>query len=120
MNTAADSAQRKETLRGAVFLLSASVIWGIAFLPQNRSVAHMGPLFATSIRFLIAIPFAGALAYAFGGRSGERPALRHVVILGTLLAFAFWFQTAATKIGPVSRVAFITGCLLYTSDAADE
>jgi len=109
MSTVATIAQRRETLRGAVILMGASLIWGVAFLPQSHSVAHMGPLFATGIRFLVAIPFAGTLAYAFGGRFGHRPRMRDVVILGCLLALAFWFQTAATKIGPVSRVAFITG-----------
>lgn len=108
MSDAALRAHRRETWRGAAILLVTSVIWGVAFVPQAKTVAHMGPLYATGIRFLLAIPFAGLLAVTFGGRSGERPKLRDVVVLGTLLAVAFWFQTAATKVGPVSRVAFIT------------
>jgi drug/metabolite transporter (DMT)-like permease len=95
-------------LRGSAFLLGAALCWGLGFYAQRLSLTSLSPLWATSARFVIAVPLAVAVV-VHRRRAGVRIPWRAGVICGVVVAFAFALQTIAMLHTPVSRVALITG-----------
>ncbi len=95
-------------LFGGSLLLTAAIVWGLAFAPQRLSVESLQPLTATAMRFTLAAAFMLALAF---GRMRKAPSLpwRSALQLGAILYLAYALQTAALKITPVARVSLITG-----------
>jgi len=89
-----------------LLLFIAATIWGFAFVPQALTVEPMGPLWATAIRFALAVPVAWVAAR---GRPREGLHLPAALVLGVLLYVAFYLQTAAFKHTPVARISLITG-----------
>lgn len=87
-------------------LFCASLIWGLAFIPQSWTVAHQNGFWACALRFLVAAPLALLLARG-RVRTGLSPAVS--IGLGILLYAAFWAQTEALRYTPVARVSLITG-----------
>ncbi len=92
---------------GAALLFGAATLWGIGFIAQKETVALHSPLWAMTLRFLVAAPIAVALA----GRRLRAPGCswRDAALLGVVLFGAYWLQTAALTRTPVARVALITG-----------
>ncbi len=45
--------QKKNSPRGIVFLVTAAVVWGFAFVAQRLGADHLGPFFFNGSRFLI-------------------------------------------------------------------
>ena len=95
-------------LRGSAFLLGAALCWGLGFYAQRLSLTTLTPLWATSARFVIAVPLA---LFVLQGRrrAGVRIPWRAGIVCGAVVAFAFALQTIAMLHTPVSRVALITG-----------
>lgn len=96
----------REPLRGALFLGTASLLWGVAFVPQAISVEELDAFWATALRFLLAAPVALVIAR---GRWRTGVKVHYAVLLGALLYVAFLLQTEALRHTPVARVSLITG-----------
>lgn len=92
--------------RGALLLGTASLLWGVAFLPQSISVERLDAFWACALRFGLAAPVALLLAR---GRLQLGVPLRLAVLLGALLYVAFVLQTEALRHTQVARVSLITG-----------
>lgn len=94
-------------LLGALLLLLAAVVWGLAFVPQKLTVLALPPLLATAVRFGLAAPVALVVARRriFHLGVGRRVPL----LLGSILFAAYVTQTAALAYAPVARVSLITG-----------
>lgn len=93
-------------LRGVLLLGTASLFWGVAFIPQSFTVVHLDAFTACALRFAMAAPLA---LLATRGRLAPKIPLRSAVLLGTLLYLAFALQTEALRHTPVARVSLITG-----------
>jgi len=106
-NVAVMSPQRSP-LRGSALLLGAALCWGLGFYAQRVSLSTLPPLWATSARFILALPLA-VLVLALRRRAGVRIPWRAGVLCGVVVAVAFALQTVAMLYTPVSRVALITG-----------
>lgn len=91
---------------GAWMLFCASLIWGLAFIPQSLTVAHQSGFWACALRFALAAPLALLLAK---GRLKSGLSLPVSLLLGVLLYGAFWAQTEALRHTPVARVSLISG-----------
>ena len=87
-------------------LFCASLIWGLAFIPQSLTVAHQSGLWACALRFVFAAPLALLLAR---GRLRSGLSWQISLVLGVLLYAAFWAQTEALRHTPVARVSLISG-----------
>lgn len=92
--------------RGILPLVTASLIWGIAFLPQSFTVRSFDGLWACALRFALALPFALVLAR---GRLRTGLPLPLALSFGVLLYGAFLAQTEALRHTDVARVSLITG-----------
>lgn len=95
-------------LRGSAFLLGAALCWGLGFYAQRLSLTTLPPLWATSARFVLAVPLA-LVVLSRRRRAGRPIPWRAGVVCGVVVAFAFALQTIAMLHTPVSRVALITG-----------
>ena len=86
----------------------AAVCWGFGFYAQRVSITELSPLWATAIRFVLALPMVVAALWWRRRRGVALPWVAGVV-LGTLMYIAFALQTVAMQHTPVSRVALLTG-----------
>lgn len=98
----------KSPLLGAAFLLAAAVCWGLGFYAQRMSLTTLSPLWATSARFVLAVPLAFAVLVQ-RRTAGVVIAWSAGFACGAVVAVAFALQTVAMLSTPVSRVALITG-----------
>jgi drug/metabolite transporter (DMT)-like permease len=93
---------------GAVVLVLAAVCWGLGFYAQRVSITELSALWATALRFLVAVPcVVGVLWWRW--RRGVVVPWAVGGLLGVLLYVAFALQTVAMQHTPVSRVALLTG-----------
>lgn len=92
--------------RGLLPLVTASLIWGTAFLPQAITVRSFDGLWACALRFGLALPFALLLSR---GRLRTGLPLPVALAFGVLLYGAFLAQTEALRHTSVARVSLITG-----------
>jgi drug/metabolite transporter (DMT)-like permease len=98
----------KSPLRGALLLLAAAFFWGVGFYAQRLSLTTMTPLWATSARFVLAVPLA-LIVLLSRKKAGVVLPWREGILCGVVVAAAFALQTVAMLHTPVSRVALITG-----------
>jgi drug/metabolite transporter (DMT)-like permease len=98
----------RSPLRGSAFLVGAALCWGLGFYAQRMSLTTLTPLWATSARFVLAVPLA-LIVLQLRSRTGVPIPWRAGLVCGVVVAFAFALQTIAMLHTPVSRVALLTG-----------
>jgi drug/metabolite transporter (DMT)-like permease len=89
-------------------LLLAPLIWGYGFVATRLSLGGSGPLWSNVLRFGLATLVMAPLL-ALRGLRLTRYQVMSGVLLGTLLAVLFAFQTAGLVTTSVSHSSFITG-----------
>ena len=94
-----------------LFLLTAALIWGLAFIGQATAMEHMGPLMFTGVRFLLA----ALVVLPFAIQEGRRglpavPAKRALPLIG--IGVAFFCGATMQQFGllttSVSNAGFLT------------
>ncbi|KQV92505.1 DMT family transporter [Pelomonas sp. Root1237] len=97
-----------------LLLTFVALIWGSAFVAQNRGMANVGPLLFTGVRFLIGalvvLPFA-LLEWRRLGREG-RPLVKldglHIAGLGLLMTLGAVMQQVGIQYTSVTNAGFLT------------
>jgi drug/metabolite transporter (DMT)-like permease len=97
-----------------LLLTGVALIWGSAFVAQNRGMADVGPLLFTGVRFLIGslvvLPLA-VLEWRRLGREG-RPLSRldgwHIAGLGGLMTLGAVMQQVGIQFTSVTNAGFLT------------
>jgi drug/metabolite transporter (DMT)-like permease len=101
---------RLNPLRADAILLLAALLWGIAFVPQQLGMAHVGPLTFVGAKFALAalcmLPLLGRKARA--GAAPRWPWLMGA-LAGLALALGSVIQQAGVEHTTVSNAGFITG-----------
>jgi drug/metabolite transporter (DMT)-like permease len=102
------------TTRSSLLMLTASVIWGTAFVAQKSSLAVIGPLFYTGIRFVLGA-LVVALAILLGGRLGVARKFEtsgamksYALLLGALLAASISLQQIGLETTSLANAGFIS------------
>ncbi len=95
-------------MSAALVLLMGPLIWGVGFVATKTSLAGSGPLWANSVRFLLATLVLAPFALGRVPRLGRRGAVAGL-LLGAFLFLAFSFQTAGMVTTDISHSSFITG-----------
>lgn len=101
-------------IQANLLLTLVALIWGSAFVFQNRAMADVGPLLFTGVRFLIGalvvLPFA-VLEWRRLGREG-RPLRRldgwHIAGLGGLMTLGAVMQQIGIQYTSVTNAGFLT------------
>ena len=92
---------------GRVFLISASLLWGVSFVLMKNVLTNIPPLYILTIRFcgaaLLLLPFcAGKL------KTLDKDYLRGGVIMGCALLLGYAFQTFGLRLTTPGKNAFLT------------
>ena len=101
-------------LRANLLLTFVALIWGSAFVAQNRAMADIGPLFFTGVRFLIGSLVVLPLAVLEWRRLGRqrRPLTRldgwHIGGLGLLMTLGAVMQQVGIQFTSVTNAGFLT------------
>lgn len=108
----------KETFKGSLYLLLATVIWGSTFVAQSVGMDHVGPFTFQAIRCAMAV--VGLLPFILfadrGKRDGQtffsRFADKHLVKAGILCGIPLFFASNLQQLGLVEvdagKSAFLT------------
>ena len=98
----------KKTSWAAVALISVAVSWGAAFVLMKDAIADQPFYDFLAIRFTIAaavlIVFKPKVLLAF-----DKTTVKHGVLLGALLAVAYFTQTIGLELASAAITGFITG-----------
>lgn len=104
----------KPTTRASLLMLTASFIWGTAFVAQKSSLAVIGPIFYTGIRFILGA-LVVALAILLSGRFDvtrraemNRSMLAYGAVLGLLLAASISLQQIGLETTSLANAGFIS------------
>jgi len=106
--------QKKNSPRGIVFLVTAAVVWGFAFVAQRLGADHLGPFFFNGSRFLIGTLSLLPVILIFEKNSND-PAIKKKtlivgIIAGSLLFFASYLQQLGIQMtDSAGKAGFITG-----------
>lgn len=100
-------------LKSNILLLSASVIWGFAFVAQRHGMTFIGPLTFNGIRFILGavtlIPVMKFLSPSFSFNTLLNPVLLiHGAMAGVALLFASTFQQVGIIYTSAGNAGFIT------------
>ena len=92
---------------GRIFLISASLLWGVSFVLMKNVLTNIAPLYILTIRFcgaaLLLLPFcAGKL------KAMDKDYLRGGVIMGAALLLGYAFQTFGLRLTTPGKNAFLT------------
>lgn len=103
---------RKETIKGSLLLTLASLIWGFAFVAQQKGGDALGPYTFNSIRFLL-----GGLvllpSVLLSKVKLSHQLLRSGIIIGIALALASNLQQIGITIGhEAGKAGFLTACYI--------
>lgn len=99
---------------GAVLLLSASLIWGVAFVAQSAGMAYIGPYTFTAVRSaLAALGMAAVMAVldkkGISPKNTDKKLLwRAGIIMGVVMAIATNLQQIALVTTSAGKAGFIT------------
>jgi drug/metabolite transporter (DMT)-like permease len=103
---------RLTSLKADAILLLAALLWGIAFVPQQLAMAHVGPLTFVGAKFalgaLCMLPLLGRRTRARAGAAPRWP-WRMGALAGLALALGSVIQQAGVEHTTVSNAGFITG-----------
>ena len=101
-------------LQANLLLTLVALIWGSAFVAQNKGMADVGPLLFTGVRFLIGALVVLPLAlreWQQLGRAG-RPLRRldgvHIAVLGGLMTLGAVMQQIGIQFTSVTNAGFLT------------
>lgn len=101
-------------LRANLLLTFVALIWGSAFVAQNRAMADVGPLLFTGVRFLVGGLVVLPLAVLEWRRLGResRPLVKldglHIVGLGLLMTLGAVMQQIGIQFTSVTNAGFLT------------
>ncbi len=112
-----------KNLRGSLFLLAASIIWGFAFTAQSTGMETIGPLTFQAVRMSLAAFFLVPLALIAGTVKKRRAPDNYIrpngkklflsgAFCGVLLFFAAISQQIGIKYTSVGHSGFITALYL--------
>ncbi|NCB06286.1 MAG: EamA family transporter, partial [Clostridia bacterium] len=99
---------------GAVMLLSASLIWGVAFVAQSAGMAYVGPYTFTAVRSALAAIGLGVLILildktSFKSKNTDKKVLwRAGIILGIVMTIASNLQQIGLVTTSAGKAGFIT------------
>jgi drug/metabolite transporter (DMT)-like permease len=101
-------------LQANLLLTVVALIWGSAFVAQNRGMADVGPLLFTGVRFLIGAAVVLPLAWLEwrGLGRAQRPLTRrdggHIAVLGLLMTLGAVMQQVGIQTTSVNNAGFLT------------
>jgi drug/metabolite transporter (DMT)-like permease len=101
-------------LQANLLLTVVALIWGSAFVAQNRGMADVGPLLFTGVRFLIGAAVVLPLAWLEwrGLGRAQRPLTRrdggHIAVLGLLMTLGAVMQQVGIQTTSVTNAGFLT------------
>jgi len=108
------ASDRKRRFTGMILLLTASMVWGVAFVAQSAGMDYMGPYTFTAVRSAIAALGLGACVLVFD-RSGLSPKdtdkrllWRAGIVLGIVMTVASNLQQIALVTTSAGKAGFIT------------
>ena len=101
--------QAHETSRGDLLVLSAALIWGVAFYFQKTAMSHIGPLLFLGLRALVAA--VALLPFALREQRNRRPASDSVVPIAILSGLVFCLAGSIQQFGIVTATVINTGLL---------
>ena len=114
MNLFMPHGEHKGRLTGMILLLSASIVWGVAFVAQSAGMAYMGPFTFTAVRSAIAALGLWGLVALFD-RLGLSPKntdkkllWRAGLILGVVMTIASNLQQIGLVTTSAGKSGFIT------------
>lgn len=94
-----------EKLKGDLFLLTAALIWGLAFVAQRKGMEYVTPFFFNGMRFML-----GALILLpLTGIRFSKAELLSGIKLGTVLFIAASLQQVGIVSTTAGKAGFITG-----------
>ncbi|MEN6340911.1 MAG: DMT family transporter [Clostridiaceae bacterium] len=106
--------EHKGRLTGMILLLSASIVWGVAFVAQSAGMDYMGPFTFTAVRSALAALGLGGLVLLFD-RLGLSPKntdkkllWRAGLILGVVMTVASNLQQIGLMTTSAGKSGFIT------------
>ncbi len=97
--------------RAEIILAAITIIWGSTFVVTKSILDESSPLFYCALRFLLAAAILLALFFHNCTRL-QTPALKHGIVLGSLLYIGFILQTVGIQYTTASKAAFFTGMLV--------
>jgi drug/metabolite transporter (DMT)-like permease len=98
-----------ETLQGDLLILSAALIWGIAFYFQKTAMFHIGPLLFLGLRSMVAV--VALLPFALRERRNRRRGSENVVPIAVVGGLAFFLAGSVQQFGIVTATVINTGLL---------
>ena len=106
---------KKNTLGGALLLIGAAMIWGVAFAAQSAGMRYIGPFSFTAVRSVLAALFLLPCSFLFdrsGTAPGDRASTRQEIVVGLILGLILFAATNLQQIGlqytSASKSGFIT------------
>ncbi len=98
---------QKKHLLGVFLILISTIIWGSSFIVLKQAISTLPTFFVITFRFSIAgvILFLGSFRRII--KSSKKTILRGIV-LGVILALAYFFQTLGLVYTTASKNAFLT------------
>lgn len=108
------ASDRKRRFTGMILLLTASMVWGVAFVAQSAGMDYMGPYTFTAVRSAIAALGLGACVLVFDRlglspkNTDKRLLWRAGIVLGIILTVASNLQQIALVTTSAGKAGFIT------------
>lgn len=99
---------RKQILGADLTLLLVTLAWGSTFVIVQDAIREISVPSFSALRFSVA-SLALSLIVAVRREKLDRRVLRDGAVLGTVLFFAYWFQTVGLLTTTASRAGFLTG-----------
>jgi drug/metabolite transporter (DMT)-like permease len=99
-------------LQSNLLLLSASMIWGLAFVAQRQGMAHIGPFTFNGLRFLLGavslLPLFFLMKPAIKSTRGSTGLLKNAIFAGLILCCAASLQQMGMVHTSAGNAGFIT------------
>jgi len=100
-----------------LFLLTCTILWGMAFIAQKSAMESMGPLTFAGLRYIIGGLAVLPVALLFERRRRPSTLTRNHwwLVMGVSLVFFLgsWLQQAGLKVTTVTNAGFLTGLYVF-------